>query len=265
MHELEPKILLPKMILREELEKRSSKNPRYSLRAFAKTLGMSHTVLSLILSGKRAVSKKMATRLAEFLDFDPIQKQKLIENRKTVNVRNQIDSDYQQLSLDTFTVISDWYHYAILSLLELSQARFEAKWISKALGITEIQAKLAMDRLTRLKLVEKSKNGKWQQTGYPLKVENTVSTSATRKFQRQLLEKALESLESDPIEKRDFSSMTMAIDPELIPYARDEIQKFRRELARKLESRGNAKAIYNLTVQIYPVSKNLEENSNETK
>ena len=63
------------------------------------------------------------------------------------------------------------------------------------------------------------------------------------------------SLEQDSFEIRDHSSTTMAIDPALIPYARQRIREFRRELTEELEGKGNRSEIYNLTVQIYPVSK----------
>ncbi|MGZ3695672.1 MAG: TIGR02147 family protein, partial [Bdellovibrionota bacterium] len=82
-----------------------------------------------------------------------------------------------------------------------------------------------------------------------------TSTPSTRNFHRQLLEKALESLDHDPIEKRDFSSITLPMSASQIPYAKERIRQFRRELAAELGQKTNPKEVYNLTVQIYPVSK----------
>src|SRR4051812_17731490 len=47
------------------------RNPRWSLRAFAKQLGVSHSALSEILSGKRALSQKAAVRFAQRLELSP--------------------------------------------------------------------------------------------------------------------------------------------------------------------------------------------------
>jgi transcriptional regulator with XRE-family HTH domain len=240
-------------LIRSELARRTQRNPRYSLRAFAKASGVSHTVLSLVLNGKRPLSRKAALKLADFLGLDPEVRSAFLTSRDIEGTPSPA-VDFQQISLDTFAVISDWYHYAILSLLELETSRFEARWIARALSITENEAQLAIDRLTRLGLVEVSANGRARQSSKPLKVENTVSTSATRLFHRQLLEKALEALESVGADERDYSSMTLAMDPALVPYARKRIQGFRRELSAELEAKGKARAVYQITMQVFPVS-----------
>ncbi len=248
----------PQKILRAELSKRVRKNPKYSLRSFARASGVSHTVLSLVMNGKRPLSRKAGAKLAGFLSLPPEERRQLThrgDDAPPAQISiSSLDADYRQISLDTFAVISDWYHLAILSLLVLPHARFEARWISHALSIPESEARLAMERLLRLELVEETAPGRFRQAGKAIKVENAVSTGATRLFHRQLLEKALEALETIPAEERDHSSMTLAIDSAHVPYARKRIQEFRRELAADLEAKGNPEAVYELTVQLFPVS-----------
>lgn len=53
--------------LQDELEKRCKKNPRFSLRAFARTLEVEPSALSKILHGKRALTPKMLMRMASQL------------------------------------------------------------------------------------------------------------------------------------------------------------------------------------------------------
>jgi uncharacterized protein (TIGR02147 family) len=229
-----------RQLLQSELARRCERNPRYSLRAFAKALGISHTVLSLVLSGKRPLSKKAFAKVSEALDLQTSSAQP--------------NEDLRQLSLDTFSVVSDWYHYGILSLLELPRAKLDARWIAARLGITQVQAKLAIERLQRLELIEPVGKNRWRQSGKPLRVGNSVSTEITRKFHRQLLEKAVESLENHPVELRDFSAMTFALNPSQIPYARERIRDFRRELVRDLEAKASPTHVYEFTVQMFPVS-----------
>lgn len=50
-----------------ELAQRRSKNPRYSLRGFAQSMGLSHSVLSLFLSKRRSLSASSALRVAREL------------------------------------------------------------------------------------------------------------------------------------------------------------------------------------------------------
>lgn len=246
-------------LIQNELAERCRKNPRYSMRAFARASGVSHTVLSLVLSQKRPLSTKAAAKLADFLDLDPARR-KLFLGQRTSDLnqslleRSKSGTDYEQISLDVFDVISDWYHFAILSLLELEDAKFEARWIAKNLRISEMQAKLAMERLQRLGLVSFLSDGRWKQTGKPIAVENKNSTASTRRFHKQLLAKAGESLENDSVEVRDFSSITFSMDPVHVEYAKKRIQAFRRELSEELESKGSPRAVYNLTVQLFPVT-----------
>jgi len=57
---------------------RKDKNPRYSLRAFARSLGVSSGQLSEILSGKRPLSHKLARRISIALTLTEVEAQKLI-------------------------------------------------------------------------------------------------------------------------------------------------------------------------------------------
>jgi transcriptional regulator with XRE-family HTH domain len=237
----------PIKLLKTTLAERSRKNPQFSIRAFARSSGISHTVLSLALSGKRPLSKKAAAKLADYLNLNSSERMALLKSYSGV------DEQFETLPLDTFEVISDWYHYGILSALELPSAKFEARWLAKQLGISVVHAKLAMERLERVGLV-KEEGGEWKLCSAPLKIDNKVSTAATKKFHKQLLSRAAESIDKDPIEDRDFSSMTFAMDPSLVEYARKRIQSFRRELTAELERKSTPGAVFNLTIQMYPVT-----------
>lgn len=238
----------PVALARAALAERCRKNPQYSMRAFARATGISHTVLSLVFSGKRKFSRSAIRKLSEFLELDPLQAEKLLQRKGPLKA-----SEYQDLDLDTFQLISEVYHYAILSALELPHAKFEAKWLAKSLSISVTQAKLAMERLQRLGLVEE-RDGKFRQTNRPLNVGNAQSTVATRTFHKQLLAQARDAIETTSFEVRDMSSTTFAMDASQIPYAKQRIREFRRQLSAELEAMGAPNAVYHLTVQIFPVT-----------
>jgi hypothetical protein len=65
---------------------------------------------------------------------------------------------------------------------------------------------------------------------------------------------ALEALEDVPLESRDQSSMTMAIDPSLLPEAKAKIRDFRRSLCAFLQENARPKSeIYQLSISLFPV------------
>jgi uncharacterized protein (TIGR02147 family) len=219
-------------------------------------------VLSLVMSGKRPLSKKVAAQVSDFLGLGPQDRERLIANRargKGDLVRGETlktaDAATYQMSLDTFAVVSDWYHFAILSLLEIPKSKLEARWISVRLGISEMEARAAIDRLRRLNLVELNPEGVWRQSSRPVRFENRDSTTSTRKYHAQLLALAQDSLEHDDAKVRDFTSITIAIDPKNMDHARARIREFRRSLAAELESSGSPKQVYTLNLQMFPLSK----------
>ncbi|HUP58360.1 MAG TPA: DUF4423 domain-containing protein, partial [Bdellovibrionota bacterium] len=167
-------------------------------------------------------------------------------------------SEFEQIGVDTFSIISDWYHYAILSLLETPDSKLDPRWIARRLGISLAEAAGAVERLKRLDLIEK-RAGRWGQKGKRIRVDNVEASAAARKFHRQLLTKALESLENDPKPVRDFEGITLAFDPREMPYAIERLNSYARELAVELQKRGRPSEVYELAVQFFPVSRRGDE------
>ena len=64
--------------LRRELDRRLSTNPRYSLRAFARHLGMSPGELSEVLREKRPMSAKACQKVSRALDLSPAEFKQLL-------------------------------------------------------------------------------------------------------------------------------------------------------------------------------------------
>ena len=69
-----------------------------------------------------------------------------------------------------------------------------------------------------------------------------------------LFRSAIAALEYSPVEERDVSSVTMAIDVQRIPLAKEAIRAFRRRLMRLLEA-GSPDEVYNLNIQLVPVTR----------
>ena len=56
-------------ILKDELSSRCQKNPRYSLRAFARDVGLSSARISEVLNYKHGLSRKSGTQISKKLGF----------------------------------------------------------------------------------------------------------------------------------------------------------------------------------------------------
>lgn len=258
----------PRLFLRNELLRRCKLNPSYSLRSFARQLDIESSALSKILSGKRNLTPTMMKKIGFKLQLDPLMIQQLsahtLENRGKKNSsdieQSSVNNNYQQITIDTFKAISDWYHFAILEMTRLNDFLPEARHVARSLGITVNEVNDALERLVRLEMLEISDNGSWTDiSGSITTTQNEFTSIAHKKLQKQLLQLALNAIDNIDISERDNSSIAMATDSALLPEAKQMITKFRRKLCHFLESGTKKDAVYNLSIGLFPLTKKIKK------
>lgn len=219
-----------RLFLQNELVKRCSRSKGYSLRAFARQLQISPSALSRILNGKRLMSSSMKLHLGTRLGLDPETLSQF-----TIGDRVLKTLYFNQVTFDSFNVISEWYHFAILELTYLKGFKSNSVWIAKKLGISVSEANAAVERLFRLKMLGTNAQGKWfNQSGNNSFITDDMRDSAYRNLQKKILEQALNAMDEISIEKRNQSAMTFAIHTKRLPQAISEIKKFRRKMSKIL-------------------------------
>lgn len=261
-------------ILVDEFEARQKRNPGYSLRAYARDLELPPSNISEILRGRRGLSPQSGTEIAKLLQLseeethwfirsieahharDSRRRQNAREELKSINARNGLD----ELSLERFKIIKDWYHFALLELTDLEDFSSDPEWISNRLKITEKETKEAIHRLIEFGLLERKKNGMLRRTQSTW-VSGGIPSWEIRKHHAQILEKAEGALSTVDISARDFSALTMAIPQGRLPEFSQLIQEFRRQIVRMLESYADPKdRVFVLGVQFFPVDAPAIEN-----
>ncbi len=236
-------------LLKNEFQRRIEKNPAFSLRALSGKLEMDQSLLTKLLQGKRKFSDTNAQKIAEFLG---------IYLNKEISESPDSSIDYQLMKEDEFFVISAWYHFAILELIKTKNFKHKSIFVAQRLKITELESNRALERLERLGFIECKKNK------YTLKKAsnswlNLSETSSARKtLQKQMQEKSLQALEDVPFDKREHSSLTVAVDPKLLPEIKKKITEFRRSMDKYMMENGNEKEVYNLNVSFFPLTKDLK-------
>ena len=136
-----------RILLLQELTARKHRNSSYSLRAFARDLGVSAAALSQYLSRKRELSPKNRSSIAVRMKLSPIEARAFQGKSKELS---EIEATHQSLSEDQFRLIGDWLSIATLNLARLKHNRGEAKWIAQRLGVDVTEAQVVLERLTRL-------------------------------------------------------------------------------------------------------------------
>ncbi len=245
--------------LREKFAETKARNPAYTLRAYSRKLGLNSGALSTILNGKRRVSYKLAERIVDKLLLDPQERAEVLgsfpdRNRHIRPERKGEIQKYLQLSADQFHAISEWYHFAILSLIKIPSFKNDPEWIADHLGISKVMAKGAIERLTRLGMIVLREDGSIERGAPAYRTTDDVANISLRRAHAQNLELAKQSLERDAVNERDFSSITMAIDSKKLPLAKEQVRKFQDELAELLAS-PTPDRVYKACFQIIPLSK----------
>lgn len=243
--------------LMEEFTRRVRVNPRYSLRAYARALGMSPGALSEVLRERRPLSLKAAEKVIKALGLTGLEADKLYsfveqEKRKGVADIPEHTPDQKKLDEDTFHLIAQWYHFAILNLIDCEGFIWRDTYISKRLGLGVTEAAMAMKLLLRLGLVKKKGNGVECAHDYVLSPSD-IPSAAVRGYHRQILGKAIDALELQSISERDITGIGFAADKELLPQIKKEISDFQDRISAKY-SRGKKSEVYFLETALFKLS-----------
>ncbi|MDD4973478.1 MAG: helix-turn-helix domain-containing protein [Bacteriovorax sp.] len=102
--------------IKEDLSHKQRTNPQYSLRAYAKHLGVHSSTLSQILNGKRSLPLKNATAVVSKLNLGPKERTLFLESLYHIKTNlddikiNQNDDRFM-LDESYAKVIAEWEHY----------------------------------------------------------------------------------------------------------------------------------------------------------
>lgn len=248
----------PQEILASEFKKRKDNNPNFSLRSFARWLGISPAQLSQMITGKRNISLKTLAKINNRLDLSPLEKKSVLNSLLESKKHNTRIEDTKTLLMkeDQFRIIADWYHFAILALTKINNAKADPRWISRRLGISVSEANQAVIRLVRLGLLQTKEA--FKQVSDPISVGSNVPSEAIRKYHKQNLSLAIEKIETIPNNLREFQSISIPVNLDSLKKYKVLIDQFLEEIS-QTSNKESGSEIYNLNVQFFPITKSMED------
>jgi uncharacterized protein (TIGR02147 family) len=244
--------------LKEDFSRRQRKSSSYSMRAFARDLGVHHAALSAILSGKRGLPLKSSQHVIEKLGLGPKERTLFFDSlfKAKSHLDNlKIDPNDERLILDEsyFTVIAEWEHYAILTMFDLDNFTPEISVMAKRLRISETRVSVVLNNLVTCGLLSPDKDGILEKSQPKVRTTEDVTSTALKHSHLDTLELGKKKLEEVDVIFRDFSSANWAVDPEKIPEAKIIIREFRQKMA-SLFKEGNKTEVFQLAIQLYPLT-----------
>ena len=227
---------------------RKIKNPRYSQRAFAAHLGIHSGRLSQYISGERTISVSTGRKMAEKLSLDAAEADYFLHLIATD--KEAVKTNKRTLADDEMALMVEWYHAALLALLTTKDFKPDYAWMAKRLNLPEEVVKASMERLVRIGLVEETDKGIKRKPGAVL-AGTEVPSHFLRLSHKDTLKYVIDGIDRVPMEKRDVTSVTFAMDLRKVPMAKKMIRDFRLKMASKL-SKGTKTEVVSLSIQLFP-------------
>jgi uncharacterized protein (TIGR02147 family) len=246
--------------IREGLSLKQRTNPHYSLRAYARDIGIHPATLSQIINGKRALPVKDSEKVMKKLNLGPKERSLFIDSLTKTRTFNQItiSEEDNRVLLDEshYKIIAEWEHFAVLELFHIEEFQRTKDDVARRLDLTSNRTDVVINNLLVARLIELDETGKLVKVHEDVKTTDDITNQALVDSHKESMQMGINKIDEIALELRDFSSWTLAIDMNKFHDAKMLIKEFRKKMA-VLLSEGERKEVYQLAIQFYPLS-NLE-------
>lgn len=247
-----------------------------NLLSWANRLGYkSPSSLSMVLKGQRFPSFDMINALSKDLDLNYREREYfelLIQLEKAKNkgrdtskilekIKNiPIPSDTFTMSLKEFSSISEWYYFVIKQLIDTPDFRNDDIWIYKKLRkkVQINQIRQAINDMLDMKIISRDENDKLTVVRQGLITTNDVPSQAIKKHHFGMINRAIEAIEEQNVNRRQISSMTLKINKSTMTEAKQSIFNFLKDFNEKYSSHESSD-LYQLNLQFFSHTKEITE------
>lgn len=254
-------------ILQREFEKKKEKNPRYSLRVFARHLDIDHSTLSQIFSRKRGLSENLAKKIASNLTLTHHEKQKFLTSVDTCFARAKkkkaaAAEKMTQISKFANTVvvhheplntINHWRYVAVYELISTKRAT-NVKQLSEILKISTEQLETIVNHLRVLNILDHQQD-QLTATASSVQTLNDIPAEAIVKYHASIAEKAAQSVTTHPIMEREFQNLVISFSKDQMPGAKQMIRDFMSEFSAKYYNEHPSTEVYTLAVNFFSLER----------
>lgn len=264
--------------LQEFYELEKSLDSSFSYRVFAAAVGMDASLLLKILQGKRHISPKCIDVFVNFFHFKDAKAEyfrEMIAYGKAKNdedVRSHFETlqkmrpaACRELDEARYRYFQQWYYPMIRSALDVFNYRGTQD--AAALGeccipkLSVSQVENAVDALLQLGLAHARNDGRVVPTDAHLKTMEHWLSACISNYQSSIAELAGKSIQNTPKEKRDISTLTMALDSQQIDKIREILAKTRKAIVNVVNAMPPqiCDSVYQLNFQLFPMMKKEEQ------
>jgi uncharacterized protein (TIGR02147 family) len=242
--------------------------PFFSYRYIAHKAGLKSVgFISWVIKGKRTMSVSLAHRVAAILKLGKRETDyfELLINHnqaKTTEERQHYLDRLLAFRSTRATVVnrdrdqyySRWYYSVIRELVAVVEVRNESQVVALLRPpITRLEAKEALELLTRLGMIRKNVKGFYERIDSTLTSGPDVDPAIIHGFQIATMQLAESALHRFAKEDRDISTVTLSCNEKDLERIRERIRQMRSEIAQIACASENADKIFQLNTQFFPL------------
>ncbi len=263
----------PLRFLRDAWAEKKQADSTFTLRAWSKNLGLKgNAPLTLILQGKRPLPRHYLPRIAATLKL-PSKESQYLENLLSLRQTRRADEQLFYLErlkalspkkrapffeVESYKMLSDPLHCAILELSDQKNFKGDAKWIQARLAPSYSLSKIeeSIQRLFDLGFLVKDTRGHWTKKHPHLSNRPDIADRGSQEYHRRVAQLAQESLIQVGVKDREFNSYAFNIQRRDLPRIKAALRKTITELLGQIEAppqKGDE--LYQLTLQFFPLTK----------
>ena len=249
-----------------------SQDGEFSMRGLARKSQLAASLLPMVLSGNRVLTRKSLQKLLPHLPgLDENEKTYLsllrdIEDGSSAQIRmsalkqmqrHQQFRENKEAEFEVYKYMGKWYIPVIRELVATEGFKFDAKWIQKKLAhhipLSEINT--AMEFLKKFHFVKRRNDGSYALPQKNVDCTGGVFQVVLADFHRQMLDLAAASINKTEKEKRNLSCYTFALPEKNFPRVRQILKNAEEQLA-ALEAESEDKdTVYHVEFAAFPLTR----------
>lgn len=246
---------------------------QFSFRNFNRRAGFrSPAALKLVMDGKRNLASEGIFKVIKGLRLTQTEAKFFHQLVMMTQAKSHEEKDHHFKQLATYRpfrkareltalqydCLSHWYHAAILELVRLKEFQGTAEWIfnrlNPAVSLSEVRR--ALTDLEQLNFLVRNSDGKLSRTETSFATPDEVRSLSIVNFHQQMCDLAKKAVLEADSDKREFSSLTIAISKEGFKKIKVRIQEFKRELDSYLEEDSEARTqVAQINFHLFPLTK----------
>lgn len=230
---------------------------------------VSPSMLSMMARGKRFPDQDLLKDLCDYFKLSREEHYYLSNLIARARARSKPKKDFYDVILKSLRPITaeqihdansrflaNWHYPAIYELASTAGFIAEPNWIQKKLKkkVSKLTIKKTIDDLITMGFFKIDSAGKVTKAVGTLMLDTLESTVTLRKFHKQVLSMAIDSIENTPIKQRLLMTNTMCVSQESFEKARDLMSEFMDRFDQIL-SKDKGHKVYQFSMSLFPLSK----------